>query len=206
MSIPRKQVSLTAQQLHSVFQDAVEDTAKGNRKQGITEMIEMISETVHMCQQNGIDISFDLRTGDYSNAYDMIFTAENNKNTHSATQVSMPVYGFLHIGPNTRLIAIANRINSEPATRMYISEHNTHESESRMEWSNTQKVPAIKLDFAVDENALLQFQEIIVRAASRQTAAMQADTQDVFNRPAPGLHSLKKPLAVQKPLNLKKPG
>jgi|GEM_PF-1499186 len=205
MNTPHKQKSLSAQQLHTMFQDAVEKQTKENHEKGIAGLIEMISETVHACQRNGMDVAFDLRTGDYSNAYDMIFTAENDRNARSVTQVSMPAYGFLHIGPTTRLVALASKINDEAVLRMYVSEHNTHETESRMEWSKTQTVPATKLDFADNENALIYFQQIILRAASRQMAAMNADAQDVFNRPSPGLQTLKKPLTVKKPLNLKKP-
>jgi len=119
----------------------------------------------------------DIRSGDFSNAYDMVFgTAKEN--------ATVPVYGFLHIGPMARLFAIASKMDEEPVAKLFVSEHNASESAGRMEWERAEHAPAILLHFDEDQDALKDFQKYIVKQAALYAAAIKNDVAGVFNNPA----------------------
>lgn len=168
------QKTLGSFQLRRIFEEKIKEHDETLEDTCVASALRSLSLAVHEMQEAGLDISLDIRTGDYSNAYDMIFSqAEQN--------ASMAAYGFLHIGNMTRLIAIADEIDHVPTTRVYLSEHNTHETESRMEWEKAQTTPCICFNFRQDADALKDFQKYVVGQAARYDATLKNDVAGVFN-------------------------
>jgi len=185
MSGTRPQKTYGSFKLSNLFRQAVAEEARELEDTGTAAVLRHLSLAVQELQQAGIDVRMDLRAGDYSAAYDMVFgTAKKN--------ATAAVYGFLHIGPMTRLFAIAGKMDEENVAKLFISEHNVSEASGRAEWEDAQKVPAVVLHFDEDTDALLDFQKYIVHQAAVYAAAMQNDPAGVFNNPVPTPEKLDK--------------
>ncbi len=146
---------------------------------GIGNILRALGDSVKCMQDAGIDISIDVRSGQYADAYDMIFS-----NTE-AKEVSISAYGFLRIGHTVRLWAIAHDINGESVQKLAISKFNTAEGASRMSWSSSFKSGANVYDFAQDADALIKLQMYMIDIAADNHALAEYDSAQVFNRPAP---------------------
>lgn len=196
MSGTKPQKSLGSFQLRTLFQEKTGEETREMEDDGTAGILRHLSLGVHELQEAGIDVRIDIRTGDYSSAYDMVFgTAQEN--------ASAPVYGFIHIGPMSHLFAIASKIDDEPAAKLWISEHNASETNGRIEWERAQSAPATLLHFDEDEDALKDFQKLIVKKAAAYAAAKKNDVAGVFNTPTRAQEKLdKRPTlgsAIRKP-------
>jgi hypothetical protein len=196
MSGTQSQKSLGSFKLRTLFQESVAEETRELEEPGTASVLRHMSLAVHELQEAGLDIHIDIRSGDYSSAYDMAFgTAEEN--------ASVPVYGFLHIGPMARLFAIASKLDDAPVAKLWLSEHNTNESQGRAEWANSQSTPSVTFHFDEDPDALKDFQKYVVKQAALYTAAMKHDVAGVFNNPGRAPEKLdKKPSlgsALRKP-------
>lgn len=196
MSGPQPQKTLGSFRLRNLFQETVVEEARDLEDTGTASVLRYMSLAVHELQEAGVDVRIDIRSGDFSNAYDMVFgMAKEN--------ASVPVYGFLHIGPISRLFAIACKMDEKPGAKLFISEHNASESAGRIEWEHMEHVPTILLHFDEDPDALKDFQKYIVKQAALYTAAMKNDVAGVFNSPGRAAEKLdKRPMlgaALRKP-------
>lgn len=190
------QKTLGSLKLRRIFEEKSSEHAEELEDNCVASALRMLSLAVHEMQEAGMEVSLDIRTGDYSNAYDMVFS-------QAQANASVAAYGFLHIGPMTRLIAIADEVDEVPTTRVYLSEHNTHETESRMEWEKAQTVPCICFNFRQDQDALTDFQTYVAGQAAKYMATIKNDIAGVFNNGQTAITKLdKKPslgAALKKP-------
>ena len=196
MSGTQPQKSLGSFKLRTLFQEKTAAETHELETDGTASILRHLSLGVHELQEAGIDVRIDIRTGDYSSAYDMIFgTAQEN--------ASAPVYGFIHIGAMSHLFAIAGKMDDAPAAKLWISEHNASEAGGRIEWERAQSAPATVLHFDEDPDALKDFQKFIVKKAAAYAAAMTNDVAGVFNTPTRAQEKLdKRPTlssAIRKP-------
>ena len=174
MSGIQPQRSLGSFKLRTLFQEKTATETREMEEDGTAGILRHLSLGMHELQEAGLDVRIDIRTGDYSNAYDMIFGTAN-------ANASAPVYGFIHIGAMSHLFAIASKMDDAPAAKLWISEHNAGETSGRIEWERSKTVPAIVLHFDEDPDALKDLQKFIVKKAAAYAAAMQNDVAGVFN-------------------------
>lgn len=146
---------------------------------GIGNILRALSDSVKTMQDAGIDISIDVRSGQYADAYDMLFS---NVEAKTAT---IYTYGFLHIGHTVRLWALAHQIDDAAVKKLMISEFNTAEGASRMSWSSSLKSGANVYDFEEDADALVKLQMDLIEIAADDHVLAAYDSAQVFNRPAP---------------------
>lgn len=184
---------LTAAQIGDTFRKLSEKQKDFMDIHGIGNILRALGDSVKSMQDAGIDISIDVRTGQYADAYDMIFS-----NTE-AKEAAVSTYGFLRIGPTVRLWAIAHDINGESAQKLAISEFNTAEGASRMSWSSSFKSGANVYDFAQDADALVKLQMYLIDIAADNHALAEYDSAQVFNRPAPASTQGKLPAKKLRP-------
>ena len=97
---------LSAAQIGDTFKKLADKQKDFMDIYGIGNILRALSDSVKTMQDAGIDISIDVRSGQYADAYDMIFS-----NTE-AKEAAVSTYGFLRIGHTVRLWAIANCVLS----------------------------------------------------------------------------------------------
>lgn len=185
MSGTQPQKTLGSFKLRTLFQESVTEETREMEELGTAAILRHLSLAVHELQEAGLDIRIDIRSGDYSTAYDMVFgTAQQN--------ASVPVYGFLHIGPMTRLFAISSKMDDKPSAKLWVSKHNTSAAQGRIEWGKLQKSPSVMFSFDEDPDALKKLQKYIVQQDAVYTAAMKNDVAGVFNNPGRAAEKLDK--------------
>lgn len=171
--------SLTTGQLRDLFEKLTVREKKNLQQKGIDGTLQSLSTAIKTMQDAGIDIAIDVRSGQYANAYDLVFS-----NTE-AEKTSVTVYGFFHIGGVSQLWALADRIDDAPAKKLVVSQFSATEGQSRIEWSSNQKTPGTVFDFAEDTDALAKLQLHLTNLAANRHVLRENDAAGIFGRAAP---------------------
>lgn len=173
-----KQNGMTPDQISGTFKKLTDARLHDLKQSGTADILGHLSRSIRMLQDAGIDISLDIRLGQYSNAYDMVFGELN------AQKALIAAYGFVKTGGTSRLLAIVQRIDDKPVQKVLLSDHNTHESESRMSWSSANKSAATAFHFDEDENALSSLQTAFLSLAANAYAVEHFDVAEAFGKNA----------------------
>lgn len=183
-----KQTKLSAEVLREAFAAQANSLEGAQRIKRVSEVLRDLSEAVKTMQDAGIDIAIDVRSGQYSNAYDLIFT-----NTDDAKNSHISVYGFFTVTGAKHLWALADTLNDEPVKKLYVSEFVASEQQGRIEWSSRQKTPGYRFDLDTDPDALAKMQLHMVNLASERKFINDQDVAGVFGRPAPASNQNRMP-------------
>lgn len=170
---------LSSAQLRDLFEKLAKRDKSALKRKGIDDVLRQLSHAVKSMQDAGVDISIDVRSGQYANAYDLLFTNVEAKNSN------ITVYGFFHIGGTSQLWALADNIDGNPARKLIVSEFTAAEGESRIEWANKHTTPGEVFDFNEDTDALPKLQVHLLSIAASRHIIREYDAADVFGRPAP---------------------
>ena len=170
---------LSSAQLRDLFEKLTKRDKASLKQHGIDDVLRGLSRAVKSLQDAGIDIAIDVRSGQYANAYDLLFSNVEAKNSN------ITVYGFFHIGGTSQLWALADTINDAPAKKLVVSEFTAAEGQSRIEWSSNQKAPGSVFDFDDDNDAMAKLQLHLASVAAARHILREYDAADVFGRPAP---------------------
>ena len=170
---------LSSAQLRDLFEKLAKREKKSFDQKGIADVLRNLSNAVKSMQDAGIDIAVDVRSGQYTNAYDLLFSNIEANNSN------ITVYGFFHIGGAAQLWALADSINDAPVKKLIVSEFNAAESQGRTEWSNYHKTPGKVFDLDTDTDAMAKLQLHLTSIAAERQVLREYDAADVFGRPAP---------------------
>jgi len=172
--------SLTSTEISDLFSELSQRLITDMEKSGVGAVLRQLSATLRSMQDAGIDISIDLHKGQYSDAYDMMFTALALESQSGY----IPVYGFVHAGGGTKLLAIVERMSDAQACKVLLSEHVSGENNSRLSWTGSTKVHANAYHFDTDEKALPSLQTALLSFAADMHAVKSFDAENVFGKPA----------------------
>lgn len=182
------QKKLTAEELRKVFATQSSKYKNDARIKRVSSVLRELSGAIKTMQDAGIDIAIEVRSGQYSNAYDLVFTnTENAKNSH------ISVYGFFNIAGSRHMWALADSINDTPVKKLYVSEFVASESQARIEWSSRQHTPGYRYDLDEDPDALAKMQLHLTNLACDRNFIHECDVASVFDRPAPASNQNKLP-------------
>lgn len=174
-----KDNTLSSAQLRDAFEKMTQREKNTLKKKGVDDVLRQLSKAVKTMQDAGIDIAIDVRSGQYANAYDLLFT------NVEANNCNITVYGFFHVVGASQLWALADTINDAPAKKLVVSEFITAEGESRIEWSSKRKTPGEVFDLDEDADAIVKLQVHLARLAADRQIIREYDAADVFGRPSP---------------------
>ncbi len=171
--------ALSSAQLRDLFEKLTTREKKNLQQKGVDTVLRSLSAAVKTMQDAGIDIAVDVRSGQYANAYDLVFS------NIDAKSCSVTVYGFFHMGGTSQLWALADRIDNEPAKKLVVSEFTAAESQGRIEWSTKQKVRGTVFDFDADADAMVRLQLHLASISADRAVLREYDDAGVFGRAAP---------------------
>jgi hypothetical protein len=170
---------LTPDEISEYFSELSRRQISELEKSGAGAVLRQLSAAVRHIQDAGVDISIDLHKGQYSDAYDMMFTALEPKAGY------IPVYGFVKSGDAVKLFAIVTRMDDSDVCKALLSEHVSGEKNSRISWASSNKVSAAAFHFDSDENALASLQTALLSFAADMHAVKSFDSENVFGKAAP---------------------
>lgn len=189
----QKQKSLTGTEISAHFTKISERQIADLEQSGVGSALRHLSASIRAMQDAGIDIAIDMHKGQYSDAYDMMFTTLEPKSGY------IPAYGFISSGGATKLIAIVSRVEDHTVCKVLVSDHVSGSGNSRLSWSGSNKVPAKAYHLDKDENALASLQASLISFAADRHAVQSFDSESVFGKSAPQNAQIKGKSALRRP-------
>jgi hypothetical protein len=184
---------LTSAEISEVFFKVSRKQIAEMTKSGAGAVLGALSSALRALQHAGIDISVDLHKGQYSDAYDMMFTALKPKAGY------IPVYGFVQSGNAVKLLAIVTQMDDTNVCKVLLSEHVSGENNSRISWSSSNNAPAAVFHFDQEENALASLQKAMISFAAGTYAVKSFDGENVFGKAAPESKRLSGKYGLRRP-------
>lgn len=185
--------SLPSSEIAEYFSELSRRQISEMEKSGVGAVLRQLSTAVRTLQDAGIDISIDMHKGQYSDAYDMMFTALEPKGGY------IPVYGFVKSGDAVKLFAIVSRMDNANVCKALLSEHVSGENNSRLIWTTSNKVSAAAFDFDSDEKAMMKLQAALISFAADMHAVKSFDSENVFGKEAPKSAGLGRKSGLRRP-------
>ncbi len=169
-------------QISDTFNARRRQFADDCEKHGLDQAVEAFSVAIRDLKTYGLDLSVEI----FGDASELSFALFNS------SSIRTPVTGILHIGPIQRLFAFAVRIEDKPVLKLAMSEFDIRFNGADgtvTEGKLDNKVRAQIYDLKNDEDALVKFQDEVLRMAARNDVVFRHDIADAFDKP----HTLNKP-------------
>jgi hypothetical protein len=163
-------------QISDVFNAKKQAFAEDCDKTGLGQATEAFSVVINDLKAAGMDVSVDL----FADASELSFALFNSNS------IRTPVTGVLHIGPIERLFAFAVQINNQPVLQLAVSDFDIRFNGADGEIKDGKldnKIRATVYDLKNDEDALVKFQDEVLRMCARNTVVFGHDVADAFDKP-----------------------
>lgn len=153
-------------------------------KAGLLKAVEDFSAAISDLKGAGLDVSVEI-FGD---------AAELGFSLFDARSIRTPVTGILHIGPIHRLFAFATHQKGQPVLKLAVSEFDIRfqGADGSLDLKDGDFKSTVRsdiYDLRNDPDALIKFQEEIIRMSARNAVIFERDRFDAFDKP----NSLQKP-------------
>lgn len=171
---------LSKGEIAAAFNAEKEKFAKFAADSGADRALEAVSRVLGDLQDTGLDVSLEI----FGDASEQAFDLFNSG-------VTAPISGVLRIGPIHRLFGLATKVNGEAALKIALSDLDIRFNgpEGKMTEGNIGgKVRSHVYDLKNDPEALVKFEQEIIRFAARNAVVQDNDAAQSFD----GAHPLRK--------------
>lgn len=164
-------------QISDVFNEKKQKFAADCDQNGLAQGTEAFSTVISDLKIAGIDVSVDI----FADAAELGFAMFDTKS------IRTPVTGILHIGPIERLFAFAVRENGQAVLKLALSDFDIRFNGADgllKDGKLDNRVVATIYDLKNDPDALVKFQDEVLRMAARNAVIFEHDVADAFEKPS----------------------
>jgi len=186
---------MTDAEIRAEFNAQKERFTSEHVKSGLLPVIEDLSQAIADLKAQGHDLSLEFFGNPSEQAFAMF--------PRGGGQLTSPVSGILRTGTNHRLLAISTTVNDKPALQLALSEFDIRHSgadatiktsgDAASQSGSIQGIVRAKVyDLKGDPNALVKFQQDVLRHCARNDVINEHDVAGAFDNGA-GIRKMKSP-------------
>jgi hypothetical protein len=168
---------MNPRQISDIFNEKKKKFASDCDKNGLARATEEFSLVINDLKMAGMDLSVEI----FADASELGFAM------FDTNSIRTPVTGILHIGPIHRLFSFAVREGNEEVLKLAVSDFDIRFNGADgavKDGKLDNKVRATIYDLKADADALVKFQDEVLRMCARNAVIFEHDVAHAFDKPA----------------------